>query len=295
MLNGEVYSTAVEKHVSRILESFPAGIKLSVVVDAGCGAAYFITPYLLSRLGCEVTAINCYANGIFPHDVEPIEANLGDLMNAVKDSGADLGIAHDGDADRMMAVDDRGRFISGDKLLAALASASNTTRIVTTIDASMSIEERGIPVARTRVGDPYVSEELKKGGSFGGEPSGAWVFPEISLCPDGIFAAAQIASIASRRRLSELVDEIPVYPVMRGSIPGVIPDLQRLVQKLKKQLNPVSIDDIDGFKLIFQDGWLLVRPSGTEPKIRLTVEAKSQNQASLYYAKALETIKSAVK
>jgi phosphoglucosamine mutase len=75
----------------------------------------------------------------------------------------------------------------------------------------------------------------------------------------------------------------------------VIPDLERLVQKLKKQLNPVSVDDIDGFKLIFEDGWLLVRPSGTEPKIRLTVEAKNQNQASLYYEKALETIKSAVK
>ena len=100
-------------------------------------------------------------------------------MQAVKDSGADLGIAHDGDADRMMAVDEQGRFISGDKLLAILAQASKTKNIVTTIDASMSIEEMGYKTKRTKVGDPFVSEELKKGGKFGGEPSGAWVFPDF--------------------------------------------------------------------------------------------------------------------
>jgi phosphoglucosamine mutase len=295
MLSGEVYSTAVEKHVSRILQAFPGGVKLKVVIDAGCGAAYFITPFLFNRLGCEVTAINCYSNGIFPHDVEPIEANLEDLINTVKSSGADLGIAHDGDADRMMAVDDRGRFISGDQLMAILAGATNTDRIVTTIDASMSIEERGVPVARTRVGDPYVSEELKMGGNFGGEPSGAWVFPKISLCPDGIFAAALIASIAGEKHLSQFVDEIPVYPVIRGSVPGVIEDQEGLRLLLQHRLNPRLINEIDGFKLVFEDGWILVRPSGTEPKVRLTAEAKSQEQAREYYEQALESIKSLIK
>ena len=103
--------------------TFPGGIKLKVVVDSGGGAAYFITAHLLNQLGCEVTSLNGYPDGIFPHDVEPVEANLGDLMRPVKETGADLGIAHDGDADRMMAVDDLGRFISGDKMLAILAQA----------------------------------------------------------------------------------------------------------------------------------------------------------------------------
>ena len=248
-------------------------------MDAGCGAAHFITPYLLERLGCEVIKINCYPDGIFPHDVEPVEANLGELINSVKNNRADLGIAHDGDADRMMAVDGKGRFISGDKLLSILAAASGENLIVTTIDASMAIENKGFNVVRTRVGDPFVSEELKKHGGFGGEPSGAWVFPQISLCPDGIFAAAQIASIASQTKLSDLVDAIPSYPVIRGSMTGTLHSIEKLKEQLIQKLRPVSIDTIDGIRLNFADSWSLVRPSGTEPKIRLTVEAQTPENA----------------
>jgi phosphoglucosamine mutase len=291
MQPGEVFSTAVDKHITRITKVFPSGIKLRVVVDSGCGAAYFITPHLLTLLGCEVTAINCRPDGFFPHDVEPVETNLGDLIHAVKSSGADLGIAHDGDADRMMAVDDLGRFISGDKLMAIFARSAGYKNIVTTIDASMCIDEMNLKVRRTRVGDPYVSEELKKGGEFGGEPSGAWIFPHISLCPDGIFAAAQIAAIASRTKLSKLVDQLPAYPVIRGNISGVLSSMDQIKDRLISTLKPVSFDVIDGLKLNFQDGWLLVRPSGTEPKIRLSCEAKSQSLASYYYESGLKIVK----
>jgi phosphoglucosamine mutase len=238
-----------------------------------------------------VTAINCYPDGVFPHDVEPIEANLGGLISAVKESGADLGIAHDGDADRMMAVDERGRFISGDKLLAILAQASGAKKIVTTIDASMAIEEMGFKVKRTKVGDPCISEELKKGGGFGGEPSGAWVFPQISLCPDGIYAAARITAIASLKKLAELADSIPSYPVIRGNISGHITAMVCVKEELSAKLNPLSVDDIDGLKMNFKDGWLLIRPSGTEPKIRLTAEAKSERTARRYYENGAKIIK----
>ncbi len=291
MQTGEVYSTAVERHVARIKQDFPGGIKLKVVVDCGCGAAYFITPLLLTELGCEVTAFNCYANGIFPHDVEPIEANLGELMRAVKETGADLGIAHDGDADRMMAIDNLGRFIPGDKMLAILARASGSNNIVTTIDASMCIEQMGFNVRRTRVGDPYVSEELRKWGKFGGEPSGAWVFPSVSLCPDGIYAAAQIAGIASRQVLSALVDSIPSYPVIRGNITGTIASMTEVKEKFESRLKPMSVDTIDGLKLNFPDGWLLVRPSGTEPKIRVSTEATDELTARRYYDNGVKIIR----
>ena len=143
-----------------------------------------------------MVALNCYPNGFFPHDIEPTEANLGDLIRATGESGAELGIAHDGDGDRMMAVDDRGRFLPGDKLLVLFAQELGAQEIVTTIDASMAIDEVGFIVNRTIVGDTYVSEKLKGGGHFGGEPSGSWVFPSISLCPDGIYAAAQVVAIA---------------------------------------------------------------------------------------------------
>jgi phosphoglucosamine mutase len=290
MTNGSTFDRAIETHIQSIMTHFPQKLALKVVVDSGCGAAHFITPELLTRMGCEVIPLNCYANGVFPHDVEPIESNLGELMQAVKDEGADLGIAHDGDADRMMAVDNQGRFVTGDKLLAILARASGATRIITTIDASMSIDELGIDVERTRVGDPYVSEGLKTGGEFGGEPSGAWVFPQISLCPDGIYAAAQIAVIASKERLSELVDSLPGYPIVRGSVRGTVLNISDLKNRLLVELTPVSASSIDGLKLVFKEGWLLIRPSGTEPKIRLTAEARNESTAHQLYDRGLRII-----
>ncbi len=285
-----IYDGAIEQHIDRILQDFPSGLKLKVVVDSGCGATYAITPYLLTKLGCEVIGLNCYPSGFFPHDIEPTEANLGALIKATKELGADLGIAHDGDGDRMMVVDDRGRFVPGDKLLTIFAQEVGAKEIVTTIDASMTIDEMGLKVIRTRVGDTYVSEELKKSGEFGGEPSGSWVFPNISLCPDGIYAAAQVVAIASRQKLSPLVDNIPHYPLLRGSISsdGIV--ISRLEQPLMA-MNPLSVSNMDGIKLNFEDGWLLIRASGTEPKIRITAEAKSETRLRHLYDNSIRIIK----
>jgi phosphoglucosamine mutase len=288
-----VHDGVIEHHIERILSHFPAELKLKVVVDAGCGAASEVTPQLLKKLGCEVVTLNCYPSGFFPRGIEPTEANLEDLKKAVKENGADLGIAHDGDADRMMAVDDRGDFILGDKLLAVFAWAVGAKEVVTTLDTSIVIDGMGFSVRRTRIGDTWVSEELRNGGDFGGETSGSWIFPDISLCPDGIYAAAQIVAIASRQRLSELVDNIPGYPLLRGSVgsDGVI--MSALESKLMA-MEPLSVSRIDGIKLSFEDGWLLVRASGTEPKIRLTAEAKSEARVHQLYEDGLRAIKDSV-
>jgi len=283
----------VEQYIERILQDFSAELKLKVVVDSGCGAASLVTPYLLRRLGCEVVTLNCYPSGFFPRGIEPTESNLENLLKATKEFGADLGIAHDGDADRMMAVDDRGKFISGDKLLAIFAQAVRAKEVVTTIDASMAIDEMDFSTRRTRVGDTFVSEELKNGGDFGGEPSGSWVFPNISLCPDGIYAAAQVVSIAGQQKLSELVDSIPCYPLLRGSISSEGVVISGLESRLMA-MEPLSVSDIDGIKLNFEDGWLLVRASGTEPKIRLTAEAKSEARVHQLYDSGLRSIKDCI-
>jgi phosphoglucosamine mutase len=288
-----IYEGAVKNHIDSIVAHFPGELNIRVVVDAGCGAAAEVTPLLLERMGCEVITLNCYNSGFFPRVIEPVEANLQELCRAVRESGADCGIAHDGDADRMMAVDDRGRFITGDVMLAVFARALGVKEVVTTLDASMTIEEMGYQVRRTRIGDTWVSEELKKGGSFGGETSGAWIFPVISLCPDGIFAAAQVAAVASRQKLSELVDAVPVYPLVRGNIAsrGVV--MSRLESRLKA-LKPVATADTDGIRLSFADGWLLVRPSGTEPKIRLTAEARTEARARQLYEDGLQAVRDSI-
>jgi len=289
----DVYRGAIDHHIDAILPNFPNKLNLKVVVDAGCGAASEVTPRLLERLGCEVVTLNCYNSGFFPRGIEPVEENLWELCSKVRESGAALGIAHDGDADRMMAVDERGRFITGDRLLAVFARGLGVKELVTTLDASMAIEEMGFNVRRTKIGDTWVSEELRNGGDFGGETSGSWIFPVISLCPDGIYAAAQIAAIASRQKLSELVDAVPVYPLVRGSInsDGVaVSGLEASLATLK----PLSVSNTDGVKLDFEDGWLLVRPSGTEPKIRLTAEAKTEKRAQQLYDEGLEAVRNSV-
>ncbi len=292
--SSRIYHKAIEQHAERILRDSPAGLKLKIAVDCGCGAASVITPYLLKKLGGEVVALNCHPSGFFPRDSEPTEASLGDLIKATRESGADLGIAHDGDADRMMVIDDRGRFVSGDKLLALFAREVGAKEVVTTIDASIAIDEMGFKVTRTRVGDTYVSEELRKGGDFGGEPSGSWVFPGISLCPDGIYAAAQVVALASHQKLSRLVDSIPHYPLLRGSTSSqgvAISDLEKHLLAME----PLSVSNIDGIKLNFDDGWLLIRASGTEPKIRVTAEAKSESQAHQLYNSGIRAIKECMK
>ncbi len=280
---------AVENHIRHIIRDFTDIKKSRVIVDCGCGAASVITPDMLRCLGCETITLNSHPSGFFPHNIEPTETNLKDLIQICRQMET-VGIAHDGDADRMMAIDEKGRFITGDTLLILLAKQMHARKIVTTVDASMAVEDAGFTTVRTKVGDTFVSEELRKGGEFGGEPSGAWIFPQSSLCPDGIYAAAAFVSLASQTKISTLVDNIPQYPVIRGSIPNsgiAFPDIIRALSTL----GAVKTDDSDGFKLIFNDSWLLCRASGTEPKIRITTEARNETRARQLYESALETIR----
>ncbi|MBM3156118.1 MAG: phosphoglucosamine mutase [Chloroflexi bacterium] len=293
------YTGAVDKHIARIRKDFPAEYGLKVVVDCGGGAASVITPQLLRKLGCKVVPLYCEPTGHFPREIEPLPENLGELMKAVKSEKADLGIAHDGDADRVAVVDDKARFIGGDKLIALFARQLGVERVVTTVDASMVIEEMGFGVARTKVGDAFVSDVLraksgKKVREFGAEPSGCYIFPRVSLCPDGIYSAAKIVEIASRRKLSALVDEIPSYPVLRGSVAGDR-SVMKIVEKNLRAEAEGKLDTIDGLRLAFKDGWLLIRPSGTEPKIRITAEAKSVRRAKQIYELGIEAVKDAVR
>lgn len=290
----ENHSTAVDEHLDAIRRNCqPLERKTKVVVDSCCGAASYVTPMVLAEMGCEVVPMNCNPSGYPPRGAEPTEANLTELARTVSEQGADLGIAHDVDADRVMIIDDEGRFVPGDKLMVILAQAFDFKEIVTTLDASMVLEELGFQVTRTKIGDVYVSWEVMNSGGFGGEPSGSWIFPEVSLCPDGIYAAAKIASLASRSKLSELVDRIPGYPIIRGSIDdyGIsLDDLEKTL--LQKDDTVVNVCRIDGLKVFYNDGWMLVRRSGTQPILRLTIEARSYERMRVLYQSVLDSIQS---
>ncbi len=287
--------TAVRNHSEVILKN-AGNANLKVVVDCGCGAASVITPYVLREMGCEVMTLNSQPDGFFPgREPEPIDETLGLLKNTVKAAGADLGIAHDGDADRMMAVDNEGRFVSGDKMLAFFAVREARYAIAVPVDTSRVVDDmlKGIKISRTKVGDVYVAEKLKEiKGEFGGEPSGAWIFPEISLCPDGIYAAARLVEIVEKEGMfSDLLGSIPEYPVKRGAFPcqDKMKSMTRITERLK---GLGKVDTLDGIRADLDDGWILVRPSGTEPKIRITVE--SQSRCDELFKKAEEIVKGAI-
>lgn len=299
---GEVhpYPTAVEEHMRRILQGAKPS-EARVVVDCACGATCNITPYVLEALGCRVLGLNCQPDGAFPgRDPEPLEENLSLLKATVKSSGATLGIAHDGDGDRMVAVDEAGRYVGGDRLLALFALREAKRRIVVPVDASMVLEDvlAGVEVIRTRVGDAFISEEVAhRGADFGGEPSGTWIFPSHSLCPDGIFAAARLLQILEGEKLSKALAAIPEYPLLRGSVPFPREQRSKVVEALGKilpSLKPREVSTVDGWRLLFDEGWVVVRPSGTEPKIRITAEARREPDARALYHRAEALVKGVV-
>ena len=199
----------------------------------------------------------------------------------VRKNGARCAIVHDGDADRMMAFDNKGRYISGDHLLVLFARYIGAKRVVTTSDASMIIEDCA-EVRRTPVGDAYVSEELLKWGDFGGEPSGAWIFPKISCCPDGPFAAALFCEMSSEWDIAKEIDGIPMCHLIRESFAC------KNAQDILTTLGASS--PTDGIRITDDDGWYLIRASGTEPKIRITAEGKTLAKAKILLTKGKKRI-----
>ena len=198
----------VSNYIEEILTQANIKPGIKVVVDCANGAASYLSPMILRKAGCSVLAINSQPDGFFPGRLpEPSQKNLQELMKIVKATKADIGIAHDGDADRMIAIDENGRMADFDKLL-AIVSREIGGKVVTTVDASLCtdkcMDEVGGQVIRTKVGDVHVAEAIEdNNASFGGEPSGTWLHPNFCMCPDGILSAL---------RVIELVQSLDHFP-----------------------------------------------------------------------------------
>lgn len=289
------HSGAVENHMQSVLDEIGSS-DLKVVVDCGCGATFNITPALLRAMGNEVYTLNAQPDGYFPGRLpEPVEENLTDLKHMVRYKEADLGIAHDGDGDRMVAVDHRGNVIGGDRLLALFASQFRGD-IATSIDASMIVEKVASgTVHRTRVGDVFISQLLKENGLvFGGEPSGTFIFSSHGYFPDGIYAAALLCRLVEERPLEELLESIPSYPSFRTSFSFDPSMKEKLISRLDEEMRSmdcVRLLKIDGYRAEFSDGWFLIRISGTEPKLRVTAEASSYEKLEELKEKAENVVR----
>ena len=261
---------------------------LKVVIDCASGAGSEISPLVFRKAGCEVTTLNSQPDGFFPgRNPEPNEENLQTLMKTVVAIGADLGIAHDGDADRMITVDEKGNVSPFDSLL-ALISKQFDGDIVTTVDAGLCMDESvNGKVLRTKVGDVNVAEVIiEKDAAFGGEPSGTWLHPDFCMCPDGILSGLRMAEIVSRDgKLSDLLAQIPSYPNIREKITCSAEAKIKVMENMEELLTSAfddirEVNSIDGVRLTFEDdSWVLVRPSGTEDYIRITLESRDGERA----------------
>ncbi|QDX40803.1 phosphoglucosamine mutase [Salarchaeum sp. JOR-1] len=282
------------RHEQALLDSLDTELSgMDVVVDIGNGAGR-ITADVLAKVGASVTTLNGQPDGAFPgRPSEPTPDTCEDLCRLVRVREADLGIAHDGDADRMLAVDNTGAFVSGDQLLAlfardainnasgsVVAAPLNTSRLVD--DALAAV---GGTVKRTQVGDVYVAQAAATDDDvvFGGEPSGAWIWPDSALCPDGPLAALTLtALLTTGPPLADRIDTLPTYVTKRESIE--VAHKQAQLDAVRDHIvTTYSEEDVstgDGVRVTRPDGWFLIRASGTEPLIRITAEAATDATAS---------------
>ena len=265
--------------------------RLKVVVDCANAAGSVVTPSLLSKLGCEVISLNCQLDGHFPsRPAEPSPENLRELTKAVVACRADLGIAHDGDADRTIAVDERGEVLTGDRVFALVAlhhlRERKRPKIVTTVATSSVIDDVAAKlkgrVVRTRVGEPAIIEHFKRyGGDIGGEENGGVIFFDWTPCRDGILTAAKLVGILAESglKMSELDATLPRYHQRKLKV-GCPDELKaRVLEALEGRFSGYEVDRTDGLRVNFEDGWLLLRPSGTEPIFRCFAEAGEANRA----------------
>jgi len=271
--------------------------KWRVVVDPGCGATFDLGPALLKNAGYRVTTLNAQPDGFFPaRRSEPTPKSLTDLMDVVKEVGADVGVAFDGDGDRVAFINRDGVFVDFDRLLAAFAAFSLRRAgggiVVTSVEASMCVEtmaeKLGGKVVRTRVGDVYISEAVKQYDAiFGGEPCGAWVHPYYHYCPDGPLSAVLLLQALEEEdtSLREFVADVPEYVTLRKNLDCRNDLKHKMIKSIENAVKVAfpeykDFSTIDGIRLALKNGWLLIRASGTEPMIRITVEGESLNVAN---------------
>lgn len=278
-------------YIDALSDTIDLDQRWKVVCDLFNGATCTIASPMFKNLSCDTILLNAQPDGSFPAgEPEPTPKSLLHLGEIVRAANADIGFEFDGDGDRMMPVDREGKVHKPDRVLAAYAEHIVRQRrravVVTHVGTSMCIEERvneaGGTVVRTKVGDVSIATALKKHRAiFGGEPVGAWIHPEVHMCPDGVLSALKLlkALEEDNKTLAEFVADVPEYPLLRAKIP--CPNVRKaMVMETVKDISPeafcdvLSISTVDGVRLDFEDSWVLIRPSGTEPVIRITVEAK---------------------
>ena len=296
--------SALSRHRTAVLGSVNAAAirarRFKVAVDCCNGAASIAAPEFLSALGCDVVEVNTDPEKPFPRSPEPLPENLGELCEAVRASGADLGFAEDADADRLAIVNELGQPIGEDCTVALavfqvlrhkpgpVVVNASTSRMVDDIAAT-----HGVQVHRTRVGEIHVVEKmLQCGAAIGGEGNGGVIMPSVNPCRDSFVGMALILDTLAELggTMSELRARIPVYAMVREKLLCPARDMAPSVRLLQELYKREEVDLTDGVKVLWADRWLHARPSNTEPILRLMAEAPTPSEAQALLMQAIECL-----
>ncbi|MFB6120012.1 MAG: phosphoglucosamine mutase [Halobacteriaceae archaeon] len=286
-----------------------ANANLRVAVDPGHGAGAATTPTILRRLGCSVVTTNAQPDGRFPgRDPEPVAEHLGDLRRLVRAADADVGVAHDGDADRAVFVDETGATIPPESSFAAFAAAAvgSGDTLVSAVNVSQrvvdAVESAGGQVDLTPIGSAYIFarvRELERAGErvpVAGEGNGGVAFPPYRLARDGAYIAGRFLELVAERPASDVAAAHADYHSVRENV-AYATDAEReamldAAERMAAE-SDAQVTTIDGYRLDFGDGWVLARPSGTEPLVRVYAEAGSEARAEELLARMADPLRAA--
>lgn len=278
---------ALEWHLDRVLGlddlDLPAIRRraLRVVVDGCASVGGVAVPALLERLGAAVVKLDCVPDGAFTRELEPLPENLGALSRAVMEAGADFGVALDPDADRAAFVDAPGLPLGEEYTLALgtrVVLARRKGAVVTNLSTSRMLDavckEAGVELYRTPVGEAHVVARMRECGAIaGGEGNGGMILPAAHLGRDGLVAVALVAqAMSGGASLRELADRLPRYAMVKDKLARPDEPWDRAAGRLRKEFRDLAVDETDGLRFAGGESWVHVRPSGTEPVVRVIAE-----------------------
>ncbi len=304
--HASVYGNAIEDHLEAIFALPYLDVdtirkrKFIVAYDCVNGAGGTILPQLLDYFGCETIPLNVEPTGIFAHTPEPRPENLMDLCQMVKGKGADIGFAVDPDVDRLAIVAETGEFI-GEEYTVTLATQFVLSKkkgpVAVNLSTTRAVEDvakaLGCDVYRTKVGEIHVAQKMEETGCvIGGEGNGGVIAPEVHLgrdAPVGIALMLQYL-VESGQSVSALWKALPQYTIIKEKIEIGQKDPDKILKQIETLHKNDSLNIIDGIKIDYEEGWVHIRKSNTEPIIRVMAEAKSQDKAKVLSDRFLSLI-----
>lgn len=280
----DMLEVGAEQHIDAVIRALniqTAGLRVGV--DAVNGAGSVALPQLLERMGCRVHTVHCDPSPTFPRPPEPVPAHLSVLCRLVRDRNLDIGFACDPDADRLACIDEKARPIGEEKTLVLAADyVSRRTKrpIVTNLSTTALIDHiaknHGVPVLRTPVGEAHVvSKMIQTGAAIGGEGNGGIIYPRINFTRDSLVAAALVVKMMTSRgkTLSEICASYPAYVMIKMTLPVSRVQFDRQKKKLSRVMKG-RVNRRDGLKITAKECWIHIRPSQTEPLVRIIGEAR---------------------